>query len=507
ETFTNINDTSPQTLSISDNQYFQYNFEFLTENPAYAPRLYSVTVAYDAAPSISLTSPANDSSTSDTTPDFTFNANDDDQPTLNCELFINDGACGTDNSVTSGSSTTLTSNQTLPLGDYYWYVDCSDGTFTTQSETRNLTIITQPSQSSGRDSLSVETEGRCINQAVKITVEREGEKEQEVEIKVTYYGPSLNQLYEIETDSNGQVSFTPTKEGKYRIVAKKNDCKKEKIYIEIEQCEPPCTSNNDCLSTENCISDNCIPITGECGYAENHEWTNYECCSDNQCAEDQTCSGNKCTLIPCECGIILQRTCIGFECCSNTDCSEKELCEGYECIPAECTINSDCSKNETCSQGSCILVAGDCGYISEHEWIAYECCLDFDCKQGENCSEHICKSIILSTEEKEKADALINDAGTFLKEITTKGETNEKADLLLTASKHLLEQEDYLLAGALASMAKNEITETKLATTEYASAENDQGIFSFMGTTSATILFVLLFAAWAWVIVSRTKLT
>jgi len=49
ETWTNLNDTSPQNLSangISDNQWFQYRFDFNTNDPSYSPKLYDVNIDY-----------------------------------------------------------------------------------------------------------------------------------------------------------------------------------------------------------------------------------------------------------------------------------------------------------------------------------------------------------------------------------------------------------------------------------------------------------------------------
>ncbi|MBD3355324.1 hypothetical protein GF361_05050, partial [Candidatus Woesearchaeota archaeon] len=46
ETWTDIQDESPQTLSLSDNQYFQYRFNFTTEDSSYSPNFYNATIVY-----------------------------------------------------------------------------------------------------------------------------------------------------------------------------------------------------------------------------------------------------------------------------------------------------------------------------------------------------------------------------------------------------------------------------------------------------------------------------
>jgi len=46
ETWTDIVDSSPQNLSLADNQYFQYKFEFESEDLNFSQKLYNVTIHY-----------------------------------------------------------------------------------------------------------------------------------------------------------------------------------------------------------------------------------------------------------------------------------------------------------------------------------------------------------------------------------------------------------------------------------------------------------------------------
>lgn len=46
ENFINIIDNPPQSLSVDDNRYFQYKFNFETDDISYSPELYNVTVDY-----------------------------------------------------------------------------------------------------------------------------------------------------------------------------------------------------------------------------------------------------------------------------------------------------------------------------------------------------------------------------------------------------------------------------------------------------------------------------
>src|SRR3989344_216299 len=80
----------------------------------------------DTPPSITLTSPANASTeTSDSTPDFTFNAVDTLNTTLSCTLWINDSSVtknasryGTNSAVQNASATTFTANASLSNSGY-----------------------------------------------------------------------------------------------------------------------------------------------------------------------------------------------------------------------------------------------------------------------------------------------------------------------------------------------------------------------------------------------------
>ena len=62
ETFTDINDSIPQSLSVTNNQYFQYNISFETDNASYSPELYNVTISSTidtTPPTIIIVSPTN----------------------------------------------------------------------------------------------------------------------------------------------------------------------------------------------------------------------------------------------------------------------------------------------------------------------------------------------------------------------------------------------------------------------------------------------------------------
>ncbi|MFH1376929.1 MAG: LamG domain-containing protein, partial [Candidatus Woesearchaeota archaeon] len=85
ESWIDINDNSSQSLSLDDNQYFQYNYDFNTENLLYSPELYNVSIDYtmhalpDNSPTTTLLNPENGSITDIKNVDFECNASDDIQ--------------------------------------------------------------------------------------------------------------------------------------------------------------------------------------------------------------------------------------------------------------------------------------------------------------------------------------------------------------------------------------------------------------------------------------------
>jgi len=84
---------------------------------------------------------------------------------------------------------------------------------------------------------------------------------------------------------------------------------KEHVCEEREET-PQCTSDADCASEEYCAltvgaaGGSCQPVTGDCGYVENHYFVPYECGDDETCpacSEGKTCTDNKCLLYDLTC--------------------------------------------------------------------------------------------------------------------------------------------------------------------------------------------------------------
>jgi len=88
--------------------------------------------------SITLNSPPNQTTTDDSTPDFNFTVSGTES-SYSCELFINDSGYGTA-TANNNTATVITANQSLSNGVYNWYINCTAGGVTNQSEVREITI-------------------------------------------------------------------------------------------------------------------------------------------------------------------------------------------------------------------------------------------------------------------------------------------------------------------------------------------------------------------------------
>ncbi|MCK4319525.1 right-handed parallel beta-helix repeat-containing protein [Candidatus Micrarchaeota archaeon] len=162
-----------------------------------------------------------------------------------------------------------------------------------------------------------------------------------------------------------------------------------------------CEENSDCDDDEVCENYECVELTGECGYVENHTWMEYACCEDADCKNNEKCEDHACVEINGTCGYVENHTWIEYACCVDEDCEEGYKCMGHECIgEIECQTNSDCEENEFCENNKCIeIVPATCGHIHEHKWYDYECCADSDCEAGKVCKNNMC---IKEEEEEEK---------------------------------------------------------------------------------------------------------
>lgn len=119
EGYTQINGQSPQNLTLISNNYFNYKFEFSTENTQFTPRLYNTTIsslATNIAPTINLTYPINNSNYTSLQTILNYTVSDNELDS--CWYTLNSGA--TNNSVNCGENlTSLTSSQGINIWRVY----------------------------------------------------------------------------------------------------------------------------------------------------------------------------------------------------------------------------------------------------------------------------------------------------------------------------------------------------------------------------------------------------
>ncbi|MGC9310641.1 MAG: hypothetical protein ACP5E4_02860, partial [Candidatus Aenigmatarchaeota archaeon] len=102
-----------------------------------------VRVGYSPKFSVVLVAPENETSTSDSTPGFSFTVSGT-RNTYSCELLVGGSVYGTNGSVQNATQTTITASPALADGNYNWKINCTAGGFSNLSETRKITIDTAP---------------------------------------------------------------------------------------------------------------------------------------------------------------------------------------------------------------------------------------------------------------------------------------------------------------------------------------------------------------------------
>ena len=147
-------------------------------------------------------------------------------------------------------------------------------------------------------SLEIDYDFTCSDGSLEVSTTKGAE------VSLVELSPTYITLEKKEADSDGKALFTITEDGTYKIRATKSGYRSEdKDNLEFNLCEEEtpepeleCTANTDCSSTEQCLNNECVLITGECGYASNHEFVSYECCSDSDCGSGFECTDNNCVV-------------------------------------------------------------------------------------------------------------------------------------------------------------------------------------------------------------------
>jgi len=121
-------DPSGEILSLSDARYFQYRAIFSSEEINVSSELSGFSVDYTIvdydAPSITLVSPADSSTSDNENVTFSYSVSSD-LSISSCSLVLDGAISSTDNSITK--DTTQTFSSTLSNAAYNWNINCTDG--------------------------------------------------------------------------------------------------------------------------------------------------------------------------------------------------------------------------------------------------------------------------------------------------------------------------------------------------------------------------------------------
>lgn len=153
-----------------------------------------------------------------------------------------------------------------------------------------------------------------------------------------------------------------------KFVVRYDDCETAKyaFYDSFECTDRPfCARDGDCLQSERCDDNRCIPIScAACQYVANHTCADYDCCTDNDCDEGFVCgTGSRCE--PLSCGFneyVSGHGCEPLECgedeyvfngsCSKLNCAQDELAMNHACKKIECQ-DSEVARDGVCQKLKC----------------------------------------------------------------------------------------------------------------------------------------------------------
>lgn len=120
---------------------------------------------------------------------------------------------------------------------------------------------------------------------------------------ITLFGAGGYSIQLKAATNGGVYSVENVPDGTYSLNASDIGLLKT-LNIDASECTG-CSSSTLCAGDEVCdlAKYECRKVTGECGYAQDHEWVEYGCCADADCAQDgyycdvHTCKESKVDLI------------------------------------------------------------------------------------------------------------------------------------------------------------------------------------------------------------------
>lgn len=153
----------------------------------------------------------------------------------------------------------------------------------------------------------------CPENMVEITIGG-GTSLEDMQVQLALHEPIFEFIGSKDTDEDGKVRFNLLRSGTYRISVRSSRYDFDNPYeFDIDVCSgtpayiPECLSNEECGGSFTCEDRECVLITGECGYARDHEWHEYVCCSDGDCVDGYECISHSC-------GEMIIPECVGDDC-------------------------------------------------------------------------------------------------------------------------------------------------------------------------------------------------
>lgn len=190
EDWTDAGDYSPADLSVDNNTYFQYLFDFETDNVSYSPELYNLSLDYgpaNSAPSVSIAEPQSTLYLSNESLSLNFIVADDNDAVADLDCWYN---------ADSGANTTI--------------ANCQNTTFNISEGSHTLTVFVNDSEGEeGNDSVSFTVDATGVS--VSLT-EPTGTKTSRTGIPIQYstIGNNLTCWYNVLTSIGGGVISNTT---------------------------------------------------------------------------------------------------------------------------------------------------------------------------------------------------------------------------------------------------------------------------------------------------------
>jgi hypothetical protein len=283
------------------------------------------------APTIALNSPNQSAVLNSSAVAFNFTATDNHAPTLDCSIYVDLVLRDSSSSVTSGSPFVFTISG-IADGNHTWFVNCSDGSNTNVSATRDFNVSTavptQPDDDDDDRPLAISASTSCNGTIVSTTSHGSAVSNVEIHVDGGLVGTTNSSGQEIFDGCGKSVEIRASRSG-YSTATETIS------LIDCESCEvkPPEPPEN---------------VTCDCGEVVNGKCKAFDCCSDAACRGNERCeiptgkSGGQCRPITGECGEAVNHTFVPFayECGSESgcpSCPQGERCQAHACISNDLT--------------------------------------------------------------------------------------------------------------------------------------------------------------------------